>query len=275
MPIQLHVYKKTEARQSLPTRIKSDNKTRGGKTLLVAGSKDMEGAAILAARAAARVGAGYVYIHSKTPTVPDFLRMSSIKDFDPLQFSAVGVGPGFKDSTALNRWIKHLEKLRFESVVLDAEALNFLSETKSIKKIPSTWIMTPHEGELARLLHVRSSAIRKNRQKFILQAQKKFGCIILLKGAGTLIADAKHLVRINTGNPALSKAGTGDVLTGMITGFLSQKVKPFEAACLGAYVHGLVADLWIKKGHDVLSLMASDLIEGLPEALFKLRKNQI
>lgn len=266
-----------DAKRLLPNRKSTDNKTRGGKTLIVGGTQGLEGAAILAATSAARSGAGYVYLYSDSKQLlairhPDFLRLQSLKDLNLKMFAAAALGPGFRNKLSLSKWIQKFEKSRFQNVVLDAEALNWIAQSKRSKKFPATWIMTPHEGELARLLNVSSDTIRKNRVKSVLQAQKKYDCIILLKGHGTLVADQNRLVKISTGNPALAKAGTGDVLTGIITGLLSQKLAAIDAACLGAFIHGLMADRWIKKGHDVLSLMATDLIDMLPQTLMSLRK---
>lgn len=270
-------FTRSEAQKLLPKRLNRDNKTKGGKTLIAAGSSGMEGAAILAATAAARVGAGYVYLWTDSKKLlafkhPDFLRLVSFNKISIKIFSAIAIGPGFRNQDALKRSIIMLQKAGFKNIVLDAEALNYLSARRGPHILPASWILTPHEGELATLLGVSSVTIRKNRTKSVLLAQKKFGCIILLKGHGTLVADAKRLKIISVGNAALSKAGTGDVLTGMITGLISQGTEAFEAACLGAYIHGLMSDQWLKKGNDVLSLMASDLIKTLPQTLSKLRK---
>lgn len=98
---------------------------------------------------------------------------------------------------------------------------------------------------------------------------------MLLKGYRTLIADGTSVFEIQSGNPALAKAGTGDVLTGMITAFISQGLTPIASAKLAAYVHGYIADNWIKSKKDILSLMASDIIQQIPESLFQIRKKII
>lgn len=261
-------YSKAQAKKDLPVRKASDNKTRGGKCLVIAGSKGMWGAAILTAEACARVGAGYVYINptsSGFPTVkhPDFL-INTQKDFS--KFQAIAIGPGGK-SSQIGKWIKKAA-LKSKNVVLDAEALNYLAKTKI--KLPSSWILTPHEGELSRLIKVSSATIKKDRIKYLKIAQKKYGCIILLKGHKTLIADVKNIFEIQSGNSALAKAGTGDVLTGIILGFLGQKLDPTKAACLASFIHGYISDQWIKK-NDVLSLVATDLIKAIPNTIKKLR----
>lgn len=265
-------YTYRNAKRDLPKRQLSDNKTQSGKCLVVAGSKGFFGAAILTCLAASRTGAGYTYL--KTPGKfpiekhPDFLIIDSVSDYSI--FSAIAVGPGLSNTIKTLSIVKKLIQLKICNVILDAGALTALSGWN--KKLPQSWIITPHEGELSRILGVSSSVIRKNRQKYAIIAQKKMGCVVLLKGNKTLVADGKSLTEIQSGNPALAKAGTGDVLTGIILALLSQTSQATEAAQLGAYVHGFIADQWIKSGHDVLSLMASDLIQELPQALSKIRK---
>lgn len=265
------IYSLSQVRKTLPHRKKTDNKTHGGKCLVIAGSQGLWGAAVLCAQAASRMGAGYVYLydpHQQFPAVqhPDFLTLKTLnKNID---FTSIAVGPGFKDSRQLKSVLKKLISLNFPSVVLDAEALNFLSRQQSIKKLPPQWIITPHEGELARLIGVSSTKIRAERIKYIQIAQKKWGCIVLLKGHQTLIADSHQVIEIPAGNPALAKAGTGDVLTGMISGLLSQKNSlPLQVAANAAYIHGYMADRWIKSKKSALSLMPSDLIALIPETL--------
>src|SRR5690606_26664108 len=127
------------------------------------------------------------------------------------------------------------------------------------------------EGELARLMKVPSTTIREDRLGWVQKAQDQWQSVILLKGNGTLVCDGQNLIRIEAGNPALAKAGTGDVLTGLITGLLAQGLSSLEAACLGAFLHGFTADLWVSGGRDPLSLLASDLIEHLPQAMNQIR----
>ncbi|MBC7457273.1 MAG: hydroxyethylthiazole kinase [Bdellovibrionaceae bacterium] len=101
---------------------------------------------------------------------------------------------------------------------------------------------------------------------------KKFGCIVVLKGHKTLIAEKKSVWEIQSGSSALAKAGTGDVLTGIIAGFLRQRMSSLKASNLAVHVHGLTSDYWIKAHNDPLSFMASDLIEGLPKILYEIRE---
>lgn len=252
----------------IPLRTKTSNKSHGGKCLVIAGSRGLWGASYLCSKAALRVGAGYVYLSSETKDLsqhPDFLsaRISTSMKLDV--FSTILIGPGLKPTLKNKKLFHHIERNFEKPVVIDAGALPLIT------KLKPNWIITPHEGELSKLLNMPADEIRKDRVKAIKIAQNKFGGIIILKGNNTLIAHSSKIYKVMTGNKALAKAGTGDVLAGMISGFLSQGVKPIDAAILACGLHGHLADLWIKN-KDYLSLMASDLIEMIPNALFTLRK---
>ncbi len=267
-------YSLKHARNDLPRVFMHENKTRGGKCLIVAGSTGQWGAAILCAQAAARIGSGYVYVFDKQglfPTCqnPDFLVIKKLSKLEG--YSSVAVGPGYQNYKEIVQLIKKMQKLSLHAVVLDAEALNALATLHKPIHLPADWIITPHEGELSRLLKISAEEIRRDRKKFVRLAQKKFGCIVLLKGHKTLVASAKTMQEIQSGNVALAKAGTGDVLTGVIAGLLSQGLKPIKAACLGAFAHGYIADHWLLSKHDALSLMASDLILKMPKVLKLIR----
>lgn len=277
---KLNKFAYTQAQNLLPTRVKSDSKVTGGRSLIIAGSAGMLGAAVLAATAAARVGSGYVILltaQKKFASLknPDFLVADwKTKKIADVKFSALAIGPGLGQSTQALLLLKQLLKLKAKNVVMDADALNLCAK-KKLYPLPHSWIATPHEGELARLLETSAEHIRKNRISSLVAAQKKLGCIILLKGFRTLIISEKKIYEIQSGNRALAKAGTGDVLAGMITGFLAQGLLPRDAACLGAFVHGWMADQWVKEKKDYLSLLASDLLRALPQALntIRLKKN--
>lgn len=268
----MNKYSAKNARIDLPTRSYKDNKTRGGKCLIIAGSKGLYGSAILTSRAASRTGAGYTYLTAsgKFPISrhPDFLLLTGHPKL--ANFQAIAIGPGYKNIKKIKSYLQIMIKQKVKNAVLDAEALNVLSTTKI--KLPKTWIVTPHEGELSRILKVSAQTIRNDRQKYIVAAQKKLGCIVLLKGYRTLVADDTSVWEVQSGNPALAKAGTGDVLTGMIVAFLSQGLSPISSAKLASYVHGLIADSWLKSKRDILSLMASDIVELIPKVLFQVRR---
>lgn len=276
----LSKFNRIQARKLLPKRKKTDSKIAGGKSLIIAGSEGMFGAAVLAGSAAARVGSGYVILLTdqkkfSSAQHPDFLVADwKQKKISDIKFTAVGIGPGIGRSAQASELLQQLLKLKIQNVVIDADALNLHALNKN-RLLPKTWIATPHEGELSRLLNIPAEVIKKNRISAVKQAQKKLGCVVLLKGSKTLIATDEKIFEIQSGNRALAKSGTGDVLTGIITGFLAQGLSPQEAACLGAYVHGSIADKWIKDKKDYLSLMASDLLTAIPQALKNLRENKL
>lgn len=290
---------KAQLRRLLPERKSSQNKSHGGKCLIVAGSREFLGAAVLSARAAARCGSGYVslaipadYFDKQISLKavlrnPDFL----IRKFDSKLIrqipsdglSAIAIGPGL-GSRPLTRVMtsKLIAKLASGSlapVVLDADALNTVSQFRNVRrpsrnfpaKFPKTWVMTPHEGELARLLNISAKRIQLNREAAVRNAAKEFGCVVVLKGHHTLIASGEDVWINPTGNSALAKAGTGDVLTGLLAGFLAQGVSTLDAAKLAVFVHGMMADKWLREKKDHLSLMASDLVEEIPKTLHLLR----
>lgn len=236
---------------------------------------------MLTAVAAARCGAGYVYVSGERMTSwslrhPDFLQASLRPSTAQLKaYSAVALGPGLQTAKTTQSWIRSLARRFSGPVVLDAFALRTLVQVSPPFRAPNHWVLTPHEGELAALLGTSSAWVRAHRPEAIARAQKRFGGIVLLKGSGTLVYDGRVLYRVGSGNVALAKAGTGDVLTGMIAGLMSQGLAPLRATLLASFVHGHMADEWVKTGKDPLSLMASDLLEALPETLFRLRSKPI
>lgn len=276
---KVYPFTTAKARTLLPSRHVTHNKTHGGKSLIIAGSQGFFGAAVLSATAASRIGSGYTTLQTDLKKFPihrhpDFLTIAfSNKQILFTNFHAIAVGPGLGVNTATEKIIRALLRKKIQHVVLDADALTVVAR-KKIFPLPKTWILTPHTGELARLLDLPSRHIQINHEEMLRRAQTKYGCHILLKGNPTLVANGTSIFAISTGTPALAKAGTGDVLTGIICGLLAQGLAPMEAASLGAYLHGYCSQLWIKSGRDHLSLMASDLLELLPFAMAKLRKER-
>ena len=260
----------------IPTRTKVSSKIDGGKVFIVAGAAKFRGAGILSALAATRSGAGYTHLMTDLighpwRSFPDFIvHKFSLRELKKNTDGVIAMGPGLGTSENKKNFLRFLIKSRVEKVVLDADALSMLAAMK-ITSLPSTWILTPHEGELARILGVTSTEVKKKRQEHLKMAQKKFGCIVLLKGAESLISDGRHILKVSTGTRALAKAGTGDVLLGMIGAFYAQGLDPFNATVLGTFVHGEASADWLKKGNDHLSLRPTDLIEELPRTLLRLR----
>lgn len=270
-----HFFTLKAAAHFLPKVSLLDNKAKRGRSLLFAGSGEYFGAGVLAAKAALRAGSGYVILVNessleKSWNHPDIILRPLRNDQKKFIFSSVLVGPGYGVNEQTAEIIRQLKKQNIKRVILDADALTVCAQW-NLFPLPSSWIMTPHEGELARCLDISSSEVQANREKALQKALEKFKCTVLLKGHGTLVGHKNKIYKIPTGNPALAKSGTGDVLAGIITAFRAQGLGATSAALLGAYVHGAAANLWIAKERDPLSLTASDVIELLPEVLYRIR----
>ncbi len=270
-------YTKASIPRDIPKRKKTDSKVQGGRVGVIAGSPGMWGAGVLAAEGASRSGAGYVYLLAATPKMlikhPDFL-FSSESQIRRQALSAVVIGPGFK-KPAVAKWLRHWQQTVQKNVILDAEALNWLAlHPKQV--LHESWVLTPHEGEMGRLLKKSRLWVHAHREEAVLRAQKKWHCIVVLKGASTLVANGEKFFSVQAGNPSLGKAGSGDVLAGMIAAFLAQNQSTgsaIRAVCAAVFVHGWIADQWVAAKKDTLSLRPVDLLARLPAALSTLRKH--
>ena len=153
-------------------------------------------------------------------------------------------------------------------VVIDADGINCLKDNiYELEDKDRPLILTPHPGELARLLDLTAEQVQKDRINIARSFAEKTGAVILLKGVNTVIASPEGRIYVNpTGNTALAKAGTGDVLTGLIGGLLAQGISPFDAAVLGAYLHGLSADILVKSAAPA-SITAGDVADALGRAM--------
>ena len=265
------------ARRYLPARKETSNKSDHGHLLVVAGRAGFWGAGLLASSSAFRMGAGYVtWASHEAPyevlrEIPEVLT-AKISD-DAVwknKLSAVAVGPGLGSGMDTAHIIERLKKLENVPVVVDADAITACVEHK-LFPLPSHWVMTPHAGELSRILKVHAQDIERDRFKAAFAAYEITKCHVLLKGYRSLVAYANRCMVVHAGNSALAKAGTGDVLTGMIGGLLAQGMDTPQAAATAAYLHGRLADEWIRNGQDKLSLTASDLKALLPQVVSRLR----
>ena len=260
----------------LPNRSKLSSKIDGGKILIVAGGQKFQGAGILSALAATRAGAGYVHLMTdliEYPWLkfPDFiLHKISVGQLKKFTNNVIAIGPGLGLEISKKKLLTFLIKSSVEKVIVDADALTILASLKS-PKIPRSWILTPHEGELSRLLGLTSQYVKKNRFESLIKAQKKYGCTVLLKGADSLICDGVNIYQVTSGTSALAKAGTGDVLLGIISAFYAQGLSPIEATILGTFIHGKCSADWMKKGNDHLGMRPTDLINQIPQTLLTLR----
>jgi ADP-dependent NAD(P)H-hydrate dehydratase / NAD(P)H-hydrate epimerase len=252
----------------VPRRSGGDTKYTAGSVLVVGGSPGMTGAVCLAAEAAFRADAGYVAVAVPAESLPvvETLLVEAVKAprerLDELakRASAFAVGPGLgrgEEEHALARRL--LADLELPAVV-DADALFELEAADW----PAPRVLTPHSGELGRLLGEDSSWVDAHRLEAVRRAVDRYRCVVLLKGPGTLVgAVGQGVLVCDAGTPALATAGTGDVLTGVIAAFLSKGMEARVAAAAGAVAHGRAAEL---APHQV-GLVASDVIDSLPLAL--------
>lgn len=273
----------------LPKREDDTHKKATGMVFVVAGSRGMTGAAAMTAESALRSGAGIVTLGipsglndimeaklTEVMTVPisDTSRGTLAKDAHAeirqaiKGFDIVALGPGLSTDHETVHTIKRLIEEIDLPVVLDADGLNAVQDDPGIlKKRKAATIITPHPGELSRLLKVDTEEINEDRLGFAGNAAKEWGVTVVLKGNRSLIASLDGLVYVNpTGNPGMASAGTGDVLTGIIAGFWAQGMGALDAAVLGTYLHGLTGDLAVQD-MTRFSLAATDLIAYLPKGI--------
>ena len=252
----------------VPRRSARDNKYTAGHVLVVGGSRGMTGAPALAARAALRADAGYVTIAAPAECLPvlETLVLESVKR--PLEdvftaaakAKALAVGPGLGRQPEAKELVRRLLAEVELPMVVDADALFELE--------PSEWpaprVLTPHEGELARLLGCGSKEIAAQRLASVQEAAEKFSAVVVLKGEDSLVAaPGRGVLVCALGLPSLSTAGTGDVLTGVTAAFLAKGMEPQHAAAAACAAQQLAA----REASQRYGLVASDVVEALPQAL--------
>jgi NAD(P)H-hydrate epimerase len=181
---------------------------------------------------------------------------------------AVAIGPGLSQHQQTRELVRQLLPKIAKPLVLDADGLNALAEDVTLlKKLPLPVILTPHPGEMGRLIRLSPEEVQQDRERIAKEFAKKYGVIVVLKGHGTVVASYDGSLYLNdTGNPGMASGGCGDVLTGMIAGLLGQKLSLFDAARLGVYLHGLAGDLAAKDRGEI-GLIASDLLDRIPLAI--------
>lgn len=261
------------ARRALPKRPNRSNKSNHGHALIFAGHSGMWGAGILSSSSAFRMGCGYVtWASHEAPLkalhlLPEVMtRAVSDSDLWKKEYDAIAIGPGLGVNEKTTDLLKTLIRNKAENVVVDADAITCAVNAK-LFPLPKSWVLTPHAGELSRLIQKDVREIEADRYAAAFEGAKHSGCHILLKGYRSILATEKRAITVRAGNSALAKAGTGDVLTGMIAGLLAQGLDTVRATATAAYVHGRLADEWVRKFHDKRSLTASDLREDLPSLL--------
>ena len=295
----------------LPERTAYSHKGDYGHVLIVAGSKGKTGAALMTAKACLRSGAGMItigvpetlmYVFQTRVTeemvlpLPDngygiLAKEASVNILDFLRRKAdvLAIGPGISSGPDISELLKTLLVSVTAPMVLDADAINAISgHAELFSSVKAPVILTPHTGEMARLLRKEHSKhkeiseadwnllrknIEGNRTSAAESFSKETGTYLVLKGVPTIIAEPEGRTFINTtGNPGMATAGAGDVLTGMIAAFLAQGLNPSDASMLGVYLHGLAGDIAAaEKG--MHSLIATDIIGKIPEAFLRLKNN--
>ncbi|HVA67355.1 MAG TPA: NAD(P)H-hydrate dehydratase [Elusimicrobiota bacterium] len=273
-PPRARALSRRELRRFLTPRRAGDHKGVFGHVLVVAGSRGMAGAAILAARAAARSGAGLVTLavprgiqNVVAGRVPEAMTLGLAQNaqgaFSPAaaaelaraaakkKFTVMAAGPGLSRNPGARKFLlQALRKIKIPSL-LDADALNILSglspaAVRSILARPGGCVATPHPGEMGRCLKTSAARVEADRPAAVLDMARRWGCAVLLKGRRTLVSDGRKIWMNQTGGPALAKGGSGDVLTGLLAGLWAQRLASgrgskdaaLESAALAAWLHG-------------------------------------
>ncbi|ACI20172.1 YjeF family protein [Thermodesulfovibrio yellowstonii DSM 11347] len=276
----------------MPPRPKYSHKTRYGHVFVIAGSTGKTGAAMMTAKAALRAGSGLV-----TMAVPAALKvvfqskvleemilplpctmntlskqaLPEIMDFVKEKANSIAFGPGVGVNEDIEIILRELILNSSCPIVIDADGLTVLSKILNVlKDAHSEIVLTPHPGELSRLINIPVKDIEKQRIDIAQKVAQELNVIIVLKGVPTVIAEPQGRVYLNTtGNPGMATGGSGDVLTGIIASLIGQGLSPLYASVFGVYIHGLSGDIASRrKGFH--GLIAGDIIETLPEAFIEL-----
>ncbi len=260
-----------------------------GHIFVLAGSARFSGAAVLCAYAAMRSGSGLVTLGipkslnnaiikikpKEVMTLPlpetkeatlSVKAYKKIKDFIK-KVDILVIGPGLGQNKSTQALVRKIIAKIDKPMVIDADGLNALVGHLNLLRV--TRILTPHSGEMARLLKISVDKVQKNREDVTQRFARDYKATVVLKGHNTVVADYRGNCYVNkTGNPGMATAGSGDVLTGMIAAFLGQGLDAFAAAKYAVYLHGLAGDLAAKEKTQI-SMIASDIIDKIPEAIKK------
>lgn len=272
-------------------KIRSGNTHKGtyGHLLVIAGSRGKSGASILTTNAAVKSGTGLVtaaipkginkavekncieamsvpFEETKEGTFRDDSLSEILKVLKDKK-SALAIGPGISTNAKTKDLVKQILLKSKIPMVIDADALNILSEDVDIlKKIKPDVILTPHPGEMARLINTSTNDVQNNRVEIAKEFARKFSCFLILKGARSVIATPDGDVYINpTGNPGMATGGSGDVLTGIVGSFLAQKYSTLNAAILGTFIHGFAGDIASDKLGQY-GITATDILDNIQAA---------
>lgn len=273
----------------LPARPRDGHKGTFGRAFLIGGAVGMPGAVGLAGLSAMRSGAGLVFLavpqsiqgivaayepaYQVRAVAEDEAGRINLQALPQLteaaqDSDAVAIGPGLSRSAELTDVVRQLYSTVATPMVVDADGLNAMSMSMleaAVKGTAADRILTPHPGEFARLCRLPVAEVQADRQTLAAQLAKRTGTVVLLKGPETIITDGEHLAVNQTGNSGMATGGSGDVLTGILAGLLAQGMSAFEAAQLGAHLHGLAGDLAAGELSEQ-ALIASDLPDFLGRA---------
>lgn len=259
----------------MPERVQDSHKGTFGRVLNVSGSDYMMGAAYLSSLSALTVGCGYVFLCTSERVIDAVAAQSQNVVFCPLsdlenQVNSADVlliGCGLSTSEqAVSIFERTMNSVGDIPVVIDADGLNILAQHQDIK-LPKKLILTPHPKEASRLLGVDVQTILSDMEHWAKEISRKFSCVTVLKSHRTVVCSKNLEIYVNnTGCSALAKAGSGDVLAGIIAGLLAQKCDLDYAAKLGVYLHGLCGDI-AKNDLTEYGVLASDQIRFIPYAI--------
>jgi hydroxyethylthiazole kinase-like uncharacterized protein yjeF len=262
-----HALVTSEIARRVPWRQRGGNKYRSGSVLAVGGAPGLTGAVCLAAEAAFRADAGYVTVCAPRESLPvvetrlvEAVKRPLEEVFDAAERAgSLALGPGLGRGDEARQLVRRLLEETDLPAVVDADALFGFEPVERDAPI----VLTPHSGELARLLDAETSWVDAHRLEAVNRALRRFQCVVLLKGSETIVVAPGSRTLISAGTPRLATAGTGDVLTGIIAAFLAKKLEAQLAAAVGARVH---ADAALAAPHE-RGLVASDVIAQLPGVL--------
>lgn len=272
-------------------RLPDTHKGDYGHVLILGSSPGLTGAVCLSSLAALRSGCGLVTVGvpqslnsifevklTEVMSLPlretkeKTLALSSFKQIKNFlkKIDVLTIGPGASTNPNTRKLILKAAKTLDVSQVIDADGINaFVGDLRALRSRKNkNLIITPHLGEFSRLIKKDISYIKEKRKELAKEFSIRYNLILVLKGNNTIITDGKHLFENRSGNPGLATAGTGDVLTGIISSFLAQGITPLDAARSGVYVHGLAGDIAVREITES-SLIASDVINYLPHAFKK------
>ncbi len=295
---------KNLAKNLLKSKYKFGHKGSFGRAMLIGGSSQYPGAILLSIKSCLKSGVGYTYCHTprsvqfyipnQSPEVivdadinEDFV--TSFEKYEVSKFDGIGIGPGMVENGLTSRFLENFLKKCTRPLVLDADALNIIANQKFLSLVPEDSILTPHLGEFNKLLENyayltslekfnkdEDGLIYKNdfeKLEVLKNLAKEKKLNILLKDRHSILATSKGELYFNsTGNPGIAKAGSGDVLTGFVTGLLAQNYNPEEAGILGMLLHGLSGD-FAKNEKTEYAMTPTDIIKNLDKAFYEIKKD--